>query len=159
LFPHQRALDEGAAGLEEERRLAYVGLTRAKRRAIVSTAANRRIHGQWQSALPSRFIGELPQDQIEVEAPRGLGGQAAQVQMASSFFDFDTPPPRLARRSAQVESPNYRRQSSGDFSLGDRIRHGKFGEGIVIAIEADKLTINFDTAGEKRVMDSFVERL
>ena len=75
LFPHQRALDEsGKAGLEEERRLAYVGVTRAKRRSTISFAQNRRTHGQWQTAAPSRFIDELPQDHVEVMDSLSYGG-------------------------------------------------------------------------------------
>src|SRR5262249_23496544 len=75
LFPSQRTMDEkGNTGLEEERRLAYVGLTRAKQRVFVSFAANRRVHGQWQTALPSRFIGELPEAHIDSVAEEGFYG-------------------------------------------------------------------------------------
>lgn len=75
VFPNQRALDEtGAKGLEEERRLAYVGITRAKKQAHVYFAGNRQVFGQWQSSLPSRFIDELPQDHIEMESAQGLYG-------------------------------------------------------------------------------------
>ena len=78
LFPHPRALDEGGdRALEEERRLAHVGLTRARRRALVSFAANRRIHNLWQSSIPSRFIAELPTDHVEMASEPGLWTGAA----------------------------------------------------------------------------------
>ncbi|HEV2676675.1 MAG TPA: UvrD-helicase domain-containing protein [Aliidongia sp.] len=163
LFPHQRALDEtGQAGLEEERRLAYVGLTRAKQRADVSYAANRRIHGQWQSSLPSRFVEELPQDQIEAEAATGMYGMRAPAgrgafdDIATSAFGgyrrivrpMDGGGPREGREIRAV----------GGFHEGDRVFHQKFGTGTVREVEDAKLTIDFDHAGEKRVMDSFVQK-
>ncbi|MDF1792458.1 MAG: UvrD-helicase domain-containing protein [Thalassobaculaceae bacterium] len=75
MFPNQRALDEsGAAGLEEERRLAYVGLTRARKKIEILFAANRRVHGLWQSAIPSRFVSELPDEHVEMISEAGLYG-------------------------------------------------------------------------------------
>lgn len=179
LFPNRRSLDEsGMAGLEEERRLAYVGLTRAKRQAYVLFAANRRIHGQWQSALPSRFVEELPKDHVEVASPNGLYGNtqsygAGQDSLSSSFggglggggAGFGQ------RRARYRRDPNYRDKRAGlviegtaqhadapsaGFSVGDRIFHQKFGYGRVTATDAGKLEIAFDKAGTKKVLDSFV---
>ena len=155
LFPHQRAMDEsGLKGLEEERRLAYVGLTRARRRAFVSYAANRRVRGQWQSALPSRFIGELPADHIESVAEPGLYPRAPSLQEAwgvgASFYGRRTETPRLI----MAQPP----QAVGGFAAGDRIFHQKFGHGTVRSVEGGKLAIAFDKAGDKMVMDSFVAK-
>ncbi len=155
LFPHQRAMDEsGLKGLEEERRLAYVGLTRARRRAYVSYAANRRIHGQWQSALPSRFIAELPEGHTDTVAEPGLlpgrEGLAEAWRPGPSFLGRRGEAPRLALAEA--------RSSAGGFSAGDRIFHQKFGHGTVRSAEGGKLAIRFDKAGDKMVMDSFVEK-
>ena len=158
LFPSQRSVDEGGiAALEEERRLAYVGLTRARRRAYVLSAATRQIHGQWQSSLPSRFLDELPQDDIEVQGDSGLGA-AAQTPA------FRLPDVRLGgfmRRPAQViDGDGYvvqeRSRPERAFAVGDRVFHQKFGYGSVRAADNDKLTIDFDHAGEKKVIDSFV---
>ena len=162
LFPHQRALDEsGQAGLEEERRLAYVGLTRAKLRANVSYAANRRIHGQWQSSLPSRFVEELPQDQIEAESATGMYGMRA-PQGRGAFDDIATSSFGGYRRIAQPMGGGPREgreiRAVGGFAEGDRVFHQKFGAGTVREVEDAKLTIDFDHAGEKRVMDSFVQK-
>jgi DNA helicase-2/ATP-dependent DNA helicase PcrA len=171
LFPHQRALDDkGNAGLEEERRLAYVGLTRARRRAAVSYAANRRVHGSWQSALPSRFVDELPQDAMDVSTESGLYARAPAGRGAGlfdveplGFRGFRHAPSgawgrdRVIEGSAvPVEGATLRRV--GGFSPGDRVFHQKFGYGKVRDIEDNKLTIAFDQAGEKKVMDSFVTR-
>jgi DNA helicase-2/ATP-dependent DNA helicase PcrA len=171
LFPNQRAMDEtGRAGLEEERRLAYVGLTRARRRAYVSYAANRRIHGQWQPTLPSRFIAELPSEHTEVIADPGLypraGALAESDWGAGGFF---SPRPDLTRlgplgrraplteaRPAPAAGRELRRV--GGFAPGDRIFHQKFGYGTVRAVEDNKLAISFDKAGDKMVMDAFVEK-
>ena len=164
LFPHPRALDEsGQAGLEEERRLAYVGLTRARRRAYITHAANRRIHAMWQTSLPSRFIAELPADAIEVEAESGLFGGAG-VGGASGGFGsaFDSrpgawlsqprrPAPLIEGRALKVPSSR-----SGEFGAGARVFHQKFGYGTVRSVDGDKLEIDFEHAGTKKVMDSFV---
>jgi DNA helicase-2/ATP-dependent DNA helicase PcrA len=163
LFPHQRAMDEnGQAGLEEERRLAYVGLTRAKLRANVSYAANRRIHGQWQSSLPSRFVEELPQDQIEAESATGMYGMRA-PQGRGAFDDIATSSFGGYRRIVHPSiggGPREGREirAVGGFAAGDRVFHQKFGTGTVREVEDAKLTIDFDHAGEKRVMDSFVQK-
>ena len=141
VFPHQRALDEGGnAGLEEERRLAYVGLTRARKRALISFAANRRIYNQWQSALPSRFLDELPAAHLERDGERGLIGSQHRP----------SPPP------GGGWSVPVREASESDFRVGERVFHPKFGPGTVVAVDGDKLEIAFDKAGVKKVLDSFV---
>jgi DNA helicase-2/ATP-dependent DNA helicase PcrA len=168
LFPNQRAMDDsGRAGLEEERRLAYVGITRARYRAYVSYAANRRIHGQWQPTLPSRFVGELPRQHLEVVADSGLYPRAG----ARGGEDWSVFPARpdlarlgpLGRRAPLVERgapPAAGREvrQVGGFKPGDRIFHQKFGYGTVRSVEDNKLGISFDKAGEKMVMDAFVEK-
>jgi DNA helicase-2/ATP-dependent DNA helicase PcrA len=232
LFPHQRALDEGGrSGLEEERRLAYVGLTRAKKHLHIWFVSNRRIHGLWQSTIPSRFLDELPETHVEVSdtgnsyggygnpygggsfaSGRGgaRGGDRRNPYGASRFDNVDSAgngafsntyaTPGWARaqqnrteatdrnwgsRSGhQVERIGYGETDSGygagrtsvkgrtiegelvaksvsdtpsPFSIGDRVFHQKFGNGNVAAIEGNKLTIDFDKAGQKKVLDGFVQ--
>jgi DNA helicase-2/ATP-dependent DNA helicase PcrA len=234
VFPNQRTLDDqGRAGLEEERRLAHVGLTRAKKRAKIYFATNRRMHGLWQTNIPSRFLDELPEAHVEVtESQGGFGGYAgygaSRFDAATSFGStYGTPGWQRAqgRRSDRgrggfdeadaadydadqtTESGNHRltylspegrgraspdpirgregegvrtsRQSTprrlpltiegeliakstgttSAFTLGDRVFHQKFGNGNITAIDGNKLTIDFDKAGQKRVVDSFVERV
>jgi DNA helicase-2/ATP-dependent DNA helicase PcrA len=224
LFPHQRSLDDqGRAGLEEERRLAHVGLTRARKRAKIYFASNRRIHGLWSTNVPSRFLDELPEADVEVkEAAGGTGGfgmsgygpsrfdemgsfgssystpgwQRAQARKGRGGFSengtpryvpdgvFDdsgdddvpsSPPPgggrsaRAARREGvkakhtplTIEGELVAKSTgtASSFSVGDRVFHLKFGNGNVTAVDGNKLTIRFDKAGEKRVVDSFVERV
>ncbi|MES0189768.1 UvrD-helicase domain-containing protein [Mesorhizobium sp. C264A] len=230
LFPHQRALDEGGrSGLEEERRLAYVGLTRAKKNLHLWFVSNRRIHGLWQSTIPSRFLDELPEAHVEVAESgnsyggygnsygggsfaSGRGGQGAgrQNPYGASRFDnvgaeksgafsntYATPGWQRAqanrteatdrnwgsRSGHQVERIGYGETDSGygagrtsvkgrtidgelvaksvadtpsPFSVGDRVFHQKFGNGNISNIEGNKLTIDFDKAGQKRVLDGFV---
>ncbi|NNE81975.1 MAG: UvrD-helicase domain-containing protein [Silicimonas sp.] len=172
LFPSQRSMDEsGLKGLEEERRLAYVGLTRAEEIAVVSFAANRFVFGQWQSALPSRFIDELPPENVEVLTPPGLYGgvqAAAQSDLAekASRADVYNSPgwKRLQARSQQrgMSQPREARNMVIDldavssFSTGDRVFHQKFGYGVVTGIEGDKLDIAFEKAGDKKVVAKFV---
>jgi DNA helicase-2/ATP-dependent DNA helicase PcrA len=172
LFPNQRAMDEtGRAGLEEERRLAYVGLTRARRRAYVSYAANRRIHGQWQTTLPSRFVAELPAEHTEVMAEPGLypraGALAGEGWGMSTLFGRRTDATRMAfagtRRPPLAEGDLGPRAGEelrrvGGFKPGDRVFHQKFGYGTVRTVEDNKLAISFDKAGDKMVMDSFVTK-
>ena len=252
LFPHQRTLDDqGRAGLEEERRLAHVGLTRARKRAKIYFATNRRMHGLWQTNIPSRFLDELPVPHVEVTEAQG-GGFGGYGGYGASRFDATTafgsnygtpgwqraqakksgkqgaggfsesgsryaadddatplsrsgrgqpppyPPPRAGEgrvgagegpqrsrtaAAADTSSPSpwrARDESSGSrrlpltiegelvakstgtvsaFTLGDRVFHQKFGNGNVTAIDGNKLTIQFDKSGEKRVVDSFVERV
>jgi DNA helicase-2/ATP-dependent DNA helicase PcrA len=177
VFPSQRSLDEGGiASLEEERRLAYVAITRARRRCTILHAANRRIYGQWTSSIPSRFIGELPDANIDNEstltggaslwranwseredpfAHVGRGtGRGPGWQRAASAGQFVREPSRVveARQSA-VSLGNKGRD---DLSIGQRIFHQKFGYGAIAEIEGNKLEIDFDQAGRKRVLDSFV---
>jgi DNA helicase-2/ATP-dependent DNA helicase PcrA len=235
VFPNQRTLDEtGRAGLEEERRLAHVGITRARRRAKIYFATNRRMHGLWQTNIPSRFLDELPEDNVEVtESQGGFGGYggygASRFDATTSFgsnyttpgwqraqqkrdrgggggFDDDadthyepdddsshlstragrgrafpdvvgeregeghsSSPPRLwarekgpARKLPLTIEGELVAKSTGTvsaFTLGDRVFHQKFGNGNVVAVDGNKLTIAFDKAGEKRVVDSFVERV
>ncbi len=168
LFPHQRSLDEsGAAGLEEERRLAYVGITRARRRVHISFAANRRIHNLWQSAIPSRFVEELPQDQVVLESDSGLygGGGLGQESMFADVGGSHRGGPgwqRLQRNgpgSRLIEAEPEALHGSGiAFALGDRCFHQKFGMGWVRVVEGDHLTIDFDKAGTKKVVAAFVEK-
>ncbi|MGO9771590.1 MAG: ATP-dependent helicase [Roseiarcus sp.] len=174
LFPHQRALDEnGRAGLEEERRLAYVGITRARRAVKIYFAANRRVRGLWQTSLPSRFIDELPEDHVEVveasSAAHGAYG-VSRFERESSFASrYETPGWRRARESAAREeaaAPATGRVIEGRalsrtdapsvFAAGARVFHVKFGNGNVVAVDGAKLTVDFDRAGRKLVLDSFV---
>lgn len=188
IFPSQRALDEGGlAALEEERRLAYVAITRARRQATILHAANRRIYGQWTSSLPSRFIAELPDAHVESETTmsggeslwranwseradpfadvargtgRGPGWQrAAGVDMSrpgGSFTQrtFSREPARVLESHASAVS--FGAKPRGDLSVGLRVFHQKFGYGVIAEIEGNKLEIDFEVAGRKRVMDSFV---
>src|SRR5450830_1293503 len=230
LFPHQRALDEsGRAGLEEERRLAHVGLTRARKRAKIYFATNRRIHGLWTSTMPSRFLDELPEAHVQVKEPAGGSGGFGMSGYGASRFDemnsfgsnYSTPGWQRAQRtreertgrggfsengqpryvpdgvcdddSGEADSGNLSTNSSAppplrgrvreggklhktpltiegelvakstgaaaSFDVGSRVFHQKFGNGNVTAVDGNKLTIKFDHAGEKRVVDSFVERV
>jgi DNA helicase-2/ATP-dependent DNA helicase PcrA len=178
LFPSQRTMDEsGVAGLEEERRLAYVGITRARKRARLSFAANRRVHGSWQSALPSRFIKEIPEDHVEVAMDEGFyGGYTGfrDNENAESFGStYDSPGWKRAQanraasggyraRPPLIEAQAWSAQTSDPgasvYARGDRIFHQKFGYGRVRFVEGNKLTVEFDKAGEKRVIDQFVSR-
>jgi DNA helicase-2/ATP-dependent DNA helicase PcrA len=155
LFPSQRTMDEsGIKGLEEERRLAYVGLTRARRRAIISHAANRRIYANWQSSIPSRFIDELPEAQVE-----RTGSVALQRDRMLGSVDT-TQYPLVARRHREIEpwEQPARPARSEAIPVGARVFHQKFGYGTVTAAEDDKLDIAFESTGSKRVLDRFVER-
>jgi len=178
LFPSQRSMDEsGLAGLEEERRLAYVGITRAEELCTISFAGNRRVYGQWQSALPSRFIDELPRDHVEVLTPPGLygggfgaagmaPGLAASIEERATRADVYNSPgwKRMAGRagSRPVSQPREARHTVIDldaapaFMEGDRVFHRKFGYGTVGAVEGDKLQVAFDKAGVKHVVAGFV---
>jgi DNA helicase-2/ATP-dependent DNA helicase PcrA len=212
LFPHQRALDEGGrSGLEEERRLAYVGLTRAKKRAHLWFVSNRRIHGLWQSTIPSRFLDELPEAHVEVaEADLTYGGYGrmgghvggpgrANPYGASRFDNpevfsstYQTPGWKRAqanrtdatrsnwgsRSGHAVERVGYGEtgpratrtiegelvaksttDTPSEFAPGDRVFHMKFGNGNIATIDGNKLTVDFDKAGQKRVLEGFVTRV
>ncbi|MBP2295361.1 ATP-dependent helicase [Azospirillum rugosum] len=172
VFPNQRALDEtGIAGLEEERRLAYVGLTRARKRATISHAANRRLYGNWVSAIPSRFVEEIPNDHVDAEAASGLypgggggnaygGGGGFRESSAYSAFRSASRQQAPAPRTITLDGSSYhvepRARPNAPFPKGARVFHQKFGYGTVTAVEQDKLEIDFDHAGVKKVMDSFV---
>ncbi|WP_398484760.1 ATP-dependent helicase, partial [Tardiphaga sp.] len=191
LFPHQRALDEqGRAGLEEERRLAHVGITRARKRAKLYFATNRRIHGTWNTTMPSRFLDELPAANVEITESKGGSGWGGAGGYGSSRFDnleafgstYATPGWQraqqqrgrssgggfgetfgggAAKKRPMVIEGELVAKSTGtdsDFSLDDRVFHQKFGYGHVTKVDGNKLTIEFDKAGEKKVVDSFVER-
>ncbi len=179
LFPSLRSVEEhGLKGLEEERRLAYVGLTRARHRIFVSFAANRRIHGQWQSAARSRFVDELSPDHVEIITELGLGlgpafgsgtastGWTAASPAANSTWGAAWSQSRMGRagrqplliESARVPLRGQEIRKVGGFAVGDRVFHQKFGYGTVQRVEDNKLAINFEHAGEKKVMDAFVER-
>ena len=186
LFPSQRSLDEqGKAGLEEERRLAYVGLTRAKRRAKLYFASNRRIHGLWQASIPSRFIDELPSAHVEVlEGQSGMqrqaygggsrfekmqpfqassyqtpGWQRAQAAGANGFRPSTAPQDAGMRGPRLIEGEILARStgSAARFKEGARVFHLKFGPGSIAEVEGNKLTVDFDKAGRKMVLDSFVQ--
>ncbi|CAK08764.1 ATP-dependent DNA helicase [Rhizobium leguminosarum] len=200
LFPHQRSLDEsGRAGLEEERRLAYVGITRAKHRCHIWFVSNRRIHGLWQSTLPSRFLDELPETHVEVaEMEQSYGGYGrggygqSRFDKAEPFANsYSTPGWKRAQanktdatrdnwgtrsghaverigygesgpKGRTIEGELVAKSTSSEpsrFALGDRVFHLKFGNGNITGIEGNKLTIEFDRAGQKRVLDGFVERV
>jgi DNA helicase-2/ATP-dependent DNA helicase PcrA len=238
LFPHQRSLDEsGRNGLEEERRLAHVGITRARKRAKIYFATNRRIHGMWTTTVPSRFLDELPEANVEVkEAAGGSGGfgmsgygasrfddmqsfgssyntpgwQRAQQRKGAGGFDVNGKPregsfndanrsrgaraggfsdkgqpayvpdgifnqdEEYAEAPAKASKGPARKHvpltiegeliakstgTTSSFAVGERVFHQKFGNGNVTTVDGNKLTIRFDHAGEKRVVDSFVDRV
>lgn len=170
LFPSQRSMDEtGIKGLEEERRLAYVGITRAEEVCTISFAANRRVFGQWQNSMPSRFIDELPEDHVEVLTPPGLygGGQTtAGIETRAAEANVYNSPGwrRMQARQGQygMSQPKESRNTVIDatavasFTLGERVFHQKFGYGGVIGIEGDKVEVDFDKAGTKKVVSRFL---
>ena len=162
VFPNQRAIDEtGIAGLEEERRLAYVGLTRARQRAYVSHAANRQIFGSWMASSPSRFVSELPHDAIEIEGEAGLGRAGNSLSAQQFNVQFNGMGRRIpAFRPVHAEATPFavaaRSRPEQPYQPGARVFHQKFGYGTVSHVDNDKLEIEFDAAGMKKVMDSFV---
>jgi DNA helicase-2/ATP-dependent DNA helicase PcrA len=156
VFPNQRALDEGGQkSLEEERRLAYVGLTRARRRAIVSHASNRRVYANWQSSIPSRFIDELPDADVERTGSAAMARDTRRLA-ATTFAQF----PLMARRTHTIEAWEQpaRPARTDPIPIGARVFHEKFGYGTVTSAEDDRLDVTFDKAGEKRVLNRFVEK-
>jgi DNA helicase-2/ATP-dependent DNA helicase PcrA len=155
VFPNQRSIEEGH--LEEERRLAYVGITRAKKRAIISHAVNRRVHGSWQSGIPSRFIDEIPPEHVHQENHvkvfqfhQGFGNYKKNYGSSDSYAGFKN-------KTDEGLTP-VRYQSKEGFKAGDRVFHMKFGYGKVSAISGDKLEIRFDHSGVKNVVASFVKK-
>ena len=146
LFPHQKSLNEsGNKGLEEERRLAYVGITRAKQQSTITYAASRKVHGQWQHSPPSRFLNELSKDHIEHTHQTGLYGDTVASDKYSST--------RKPNAGSNVE---YLPTKKSTYSIGQKVFHQKFGYGYINGIDGDKLEINFQHAGSKRVLSNFV---
>ena len=174
IFPSQRTIDEnGAVGLEEERRLAYVGITRARKNVQLSFAGSRRIHGQWQSSIPSRFVQELPPETVIEDIAQGLGGaipfgRAAQVQLSGDGTfggsgetrgGYGPGWRRMAERRAGGIDDGYRASNNKtEFTPGERVFHQKFGMGNITHIDGDKLEIAFDKAGDKKVVAGFVSK-
>ncbi|MGR3373501.1 MAG: ATP-dependent helicase [Pseudooceanicola nanhaiensis] len=174
LFPSQRSMDEsGLKGLEEERRLAYVGITRAEEVCTISFAGNRRVFGQWQSALPSRFIDELPEEHVEVLTPPGLygggygaAGMQSQLHDKASRADVYNSPGWKRMQERQTHRPMAQPQEVRNqvidasaisaYTVGERVFHQKFGYGCITAIEGDKLDIAFEKAGPKKVVAKFI---
>jgi DNA helicase-2/ATP-dependent DNA helicase PcrA len=164
LFPHQRALDEGGeSALEEERRLAYVGLTRAKRRAYITFAANRRVYNQWQTALSSRFIAELPEEHVQHTAEAGLysrsgGGAWHDRGRRNGLAEEGVADGRSAlRRAWNARVPGRAADVGRHFAVGARVFHPKFGYGRIRSTDGDRLEIDFEKAGAKRVLAGFIE--
>ena len=184
VFPSQRSMDEkGEKGLEEERRLAYVGITRAREEARISFAANRQVYGRWTSQLPSRFVDEIPQANVEAASETGYYGGGPGMQDYGSRWDtqasfgsgYSSPgwQRAQARSAGQPPGQGYSRgqviegegklvavsePSASAYQRGERVFHQKFGYGKVMAVEGNKLSVAFDKAGDKKVIDSFVER-
>ncbi|WP_294621696.1 ATP-dependent helicase [uncultured Roseovarius sp.] len=176
LFPSQRSMDEsGLKGVEEERRLAYVGITRAEEICTISFAGNRRVYGQWQSQMPSRFIDELPEEHVEVLTPPGLYGggygaaggigQSGLEQMAAEANVYNSPGWRRMQSRAGERPISQPRESKSSVidaqavsshTMGERVFHQKFGYGAIVGIEGDKLEIDFEKAGVKKVVARFV---
>ncbi len=183
LFPSQRSMDEsGQTGLEEERRLAYVGITRAERVCTISFAGNRRVYGQWNSQAPSRFIDELPEAHVEVLTPPGLYGHQGGAGSRANPVEREMAGSNLHEKAASADvynSPGWRRlqarqgqygtrqpaeakamtidaEAISAFTVGQRVFHQKFGYGEVVSVEGDKLGIEFDKAGSKHVVGRFL---
>jgi DNA helicase-2/ATP-dependent DNA helicase PcrA len=191
VFPSQRALDEGGSkALEEERRLAYVGITRARQTATIFHAANRQIYGQWTAAIPSRFISELPPGEIDVSSTMAGGPSLWRAALANSgaggdpFGDVQRGTGRGPGWNRAAAQGGFARTAGGggfqaaargpvlearasavsvglkgrsDVAVGAKVFHSKFGNGVVTAIDGNKLEIDFEHAGAKRVLDSFIE--
>ena len=168
VFPNQRAIDEGGIeSLEEERRLAYVGVTRAKKKASIYYSANRRMHNQWISSIPSRFVNELPEENTETDLSNYSGER--ELFREQEFIDFDqsdydTPGWERAKYESNNKTidhieKNNNLLNNSPFQLGSRVIHKKFGEGKILSIDGKKLTINFGKSGTRKVMENFVEKL
>jgi len=177
VFPSQRSLDEGGTrSLEEERRLAYVGITRARERAIITFTANRMIYGRWQTVIPSRFIDELPMDHVEARSETGYydggpGFESVRQTADASASSYSSPgwkryqasqaegrrsaPPTINAKATLIESGD----TNGRWKSGDRVFHDKFGYGTVKKADGAKYTVRFDKAGEKKVVENFLREL
>ena len=180
MFPSQKSMDEsGMAGLEEERRLAYVGITRAREQAKIYFAANRQVYGSWQSSLPSRFIDELPPGHVEAASDSGLNSGGGVAERVANNFSRSFNAAQSSRvspgwqRFQQNKNKSYSRSpkdiegratrrpakpKTSEFKIGERVFHQKFGYGDITAADGTKLTVEFDKAGEKKVLDGFVDR-
>jgi DNA helicase-2/ATP-dependent DNA helicase PcrA len=157
LFPNQRSLDEGGAkGLEEERRLAYVGLTRARKRAVVSHAANRRIYANWQTSLPSRFLDELPEEHVARTGSAALERERRIAQAPSVFAGGPFMATRRPKLLDAWEQPS-RPAREATYAVGARVFHQKFGYGTVRSTEDDRVEVEFEKAGTKRLLDTFLD--
>ncbi len=158
LFPSQRTMDEnGVAGLEEERRLAYVGITRARKRAYITSVGNRRMYGNWVNAIPSRFVDELPKEHVESETEAGMYNAGRSQHWDSKGLGFGS-----FSNTAPATNSTWRRgteQKTSKYKTGDRVFHDSFGGGTVILVDGRKLDINFDDGETRRVMENFVESI
>ena len=168
VFPNQRSLDEGGVkSLEEERRLAYVGITRAKIKSSIFYAANRKMHNQWLSSIPSRFVNELPEDNIEINLSHFSGnkGNFTDIKEDDIFdqSDYSTPGwerakiQSLSNKRAQEEEKIISIDSNSKFSPGTLVMHKKFGKGKIETVDGKKLTIDFGGNGIRKVMENFVD--
>ncbi len=176
LFPHQRSLDEsGNTGLQEERRLAYVGITRAREHAKITFTQNRRVHGLWQSAVPSRFIDELPHDHAEAKSDSGYSGNymrnsgresynqntsgfSERKQSGKTFYGNKSGSYKKKPVTIEAKASSSTIKVTSDFTMGERVFHIKFGYGSISQIDGNKLIVEFEKAGQKHVLDSFVEK-
>ncbi len=167
LFPHQRALDEnGLKALEEERRLAYVGITRARKQCFISHASRRRIHGQWQDSLPSRFVDELPDAHIIAQGEVGLYSRKSQEDTHTPIWRTGNTNhlseilERRAQQNSQMTDNSSKPVNNGNtgINIGDRVFHQKFGYGRVLSRDNNKLEVAFEKAGTKKVMENFVDQ-
>ena len=172
LFPSQKSIDEsGTAGLEEERRLAYVGITRAKKNLYISFASSRRIYNQWQSSIPSRFIDELPAEftdninggisykpynQNNKGLSKGSSGYVKSWDATSGRGNSSLA--EYAKSYVHAGSTSHTPSSTKGFNKGNRIFHIKFGYGFITGVEGSNLTIKFDKTGIKTILDNFVEK-
>ena len=150
LFPNQRSIDEnGSEGLEEERRLAYVGITRARKDIWIFNATSRLTHGQWVDCIPSRFIEELPKKNIN--------------EMASYSEKYNDYPSSFASQWQQNNKIPITKTDSnekkGNFQLKERIFHQKFGYGKITDIDADRVTVDFEKTDKKKLLISFIEKI
>ncbi len=162
VFPSQRSLDEnGNRALEEERRLAYVGLTRARQMAIIYFAANRQIYGRWQAVLPSRFVDELPPEHVEARAETGYYGNTGNAQNTPTA-KYDSPGWRRfqSAKSSEKTIEGYAKTTTpgaGGFTIGERVFHDKFGYGRIRTMDGEKAEVSFDKAGVKKLMVGFLK--
>ena len=172
LFPHQRALDEGGAeALEEERRLAYVAITRAKKQLYILTSLNRRVYGQWQNNIPSRFINELPPSNIEIcnNAAKFYGGNNYQNGYNNGGYRQNSHTPWYAKKNMRGNNHGFSDYSStgSDYSSipddgglkGTRVYHQTFGYGRIVRAEENCMEVEFDKYGRKKIMGTYLEKV